>query len=175
MKTKRERGNEPNNNHKSGKITVCGHYKKWREINPGPDVQTMYMQTVRYKMRAGERRRNKTRRSQLFTTKGWTSSFLVGLVWLHLICFGQTILDPLARQLCVVDLAVNSRSPLGSVVVSAGPAQSKGPEMQRDVAQDSWNNLQRNRRGWGLWSGGSDHFNCQTALPLLRLHSGQRK
>ncbi len=86
-------------------------------------------------MREGGRRKE-TRLRQTFTTKGWTDLSLAGLVWLHLICFGQTILDPLVRRLCVVDLAVSCSRPLGSVVVSAGPAQYRGPEDQHDVAQD---------------------------------------
>lgn len=128
-------------------------------------------------MRKGERRRKKARLRQLFTTKGWTHLFLAGLVWLHLICFGQTILDPLVWRLCVAGLAMSYSGPLGSVVASARPAQHRGPEDQRDVAQDGRNSLQRNRRGQGLRSfpyRGSDHFKCQTALPLSRphLHSG---
>lgn len=131
-------------------------------------------------MREGERRRKETRLRQTSTTKGWTDLFLAGLVRLHLICFGQTILDPLVRRLCIADLAVSCSRPLGSVVASVGPAQPRGPEDQHDVAQDGRNSLQRNRRGQGLRSfpyGGSDHSDCQTALPLSRphLHSGLRK
>lgn len=74
-------------------------------------------------MREGGRGRKESRFRQAFTTKGWTDLFLAGLVWLHLICFGQTILDPLVRQLCLADLAESCSRPLGSVVASAGPAQ----------------------------------------------------
>lgn len=130
--------------------------------------------------RGEEEERKKGRLRQLFTTKGWTHMFLAGLVWVRLICFGQTILDPLVWRLCVADLAMSCSGPLGSVVASAGLTQPRGSEDQRDVAQNGRNSFQRNRRGQGLQSfpyGGSDHFKCQTALPLSRphLHSGQRK
>lgn len=129
-------------------------------------------QTVRIKIRDDERRRL----SQLFTTKGRTDWLLVQLFWPHFICFGPTSLDPLVQQRRVVGLAVSSSGPRGSVVASAGPAHPRGPQVQ----QDDRNDLRRNRRSQCLQSapyGGSNHSDCQTALPLSRphLHSGHRK
>lgn len=116
-------------------------------------------------MREGERRKKETRLSQTFTTKGWTDLFLAGLVWLHLICFGLTILDLLMRQLCVANLAVSCSRPLGSVVASAGRAQRSSSMMLCRIAETIFRESSRTEELTTLTA--KQHFSSHAHISIV--------
>lgn len=129
-------------------------------------------QTVRDKIREGERRKKETRLSQTFTAKGWTDLFLAGPAWLHLICFGPANLDLLMRRLCVADLAVSCSRPLGSVVACAwmSPEIQKTDMMLCRISETLFRESPKGPSLRGFLSKASHHFNCQITLLRTRPH-----